>query len=166
MLIAHLPAGYVVTRKLQDATGVGSFLWLGLLASVLPDLDLFWFYFVDHKQTLHHEYFMHAPLFWLLVFASTLLVLFAFQKLNRRNCAIALFFFGNLFVHFILDSVTGGINWGAPFFNTYVLLFEIPKNFEWWVWSFVFHPTFLFEIAVVLYAVSLLLKDIRTYKLP
>jgi inner membrane protein len=151
MFIAHLPAGYIVTKKLQHKTKFYKYLWVGLLASILPDLDLFWFYFVDHRQTEHHEYFTHSPIFWLIILLCSLIILFIFRKLNKATVAIILFFFVNLYLHFILDSIVGGINWGYPFFDGHVLLYEIAPRYDWWVFNFILHPTFLLEIAIVIY---------------
>lgn len=66
MFIAHLPAGYLVARHL--ANGHERRKWLiiaGLCASILPDLDLLWFYLIDNRQTAHHAYVFHWPLFWI-----------------------------------------------------------------------------------------------------
>ncbi len=153
MFIAHLPAAYLATKKLQDKIKIQKFLWVGLLASVLPDLDLLWFYFVDHRQHNHHEYFMHSPIFWLIILLMSLAVLFIIRKLNRTTTALLLFFFGNLYLHFILDTIVGGIDWGYPFFNGFVMLYEITPKYHWWVFNFILHPTFILEIAVIIWGV-------------
>ncbi len=77
MFIAHLPAGYVLTRHLLDRAPAGDalsrrILAFGLLASVLPDFDLLYFYLIDNRQTLHHLYWPHLPAFWLVPAALSL----------------------------------------------------------------------------------------------
>jgi inner membrane protein len=78
MFIAHLPAGYVLTRRLIDRAPAGDalsrrLLALGLWASVLPNLDLLYFYLIDNRQTLHHLYWPHVPVSWLAPAALSLL---------------------------------------------------------------------------------------------
>ena len=73
MLIAHLPAGYLVTKALirvlpsDNSIDTKHLLVFGLAFSVIPDLDLFYFYFVD-SSAHHHKLFPHLPIFWLCVF--------------------------------------------------------------------------------------------------
>jgi inner membrane protein len=159
MFIAHLPAGYIATKKLQKKINLNKFLWIGLVASVLPDIDLLWFYFVDHRQTEHHEYFMHSPIFWMIVLLSTIALLIIARKLNKTTGAVLAFFFGNLYLHFILDSIVGGINWGYPFFNGHVLLYEIAPKYHFWVWNFILHPTFLLEVGIIIYGVVFYFRE-------
>ena len=55
MFVAHIPAGYLLTRYLSRGHADRKALILtGLVASVLPDTDLLWFYLVDNRQTAHH----------------------------------------------------------------------------------------------------------------
>lgn len=35
-----------------------------MLGSVVPDLDMVYFHFVDGGRTHHHAYVTHWPLFW------------------------------------------------------------------------------------------------------
>jgi inner membrane protein len=151
MFIAHLPAGYVATKKLQDKMKVYKFLWVGLVASVLPDIDLLWFYFVDHRQHNHHDYLTHSPFFWLIILVGTLLILFLIKKLNRTTLSVVVFFFANLYLHFILDTFVGGINWGYPFFNKEIFLYEITPQYHPWFLNFILHPSFILEIAIIIY---------------
>ncbi len=34
-----------------------------------------------------------------------------------------------------------------------IQLFEIPVTRQWWLWSLVLHPTFIFEVAIVVAAI-------------
>ena len=56
MLIAHLPAGYLLTTAMQARARVWSrsVMATGLVAGVLPDVDLLWFYLVGDRQVVHH----------------------------------------------------------------------------------------------------------------
>ena len=65
----------------------------------------------------------------------------------------------NLALHFALDSIVGGISWLYPFIDYDLSLFTVPATHDFWVWSFVFHWTFLLEIAVIVAAGILLCKE-------
>lgn len=160
MFIAHLPAGYLATKVLirRDPNN-RSLMATGLIASILPDIDLLWFYLVDNRQTVHHSYIFHWPLFW--VFLAAALWLFAFL-LNRRYAgAFILLALFNILLHMALDSIVGGIGWFRPFSDTELNLVEVPARYGWWVWSFVLHWTFLFEVLIVTLAAATLWRSSR-----
>ncbi len=160
MLIAHLPAGYVVTKTLQKRLETQKFFWLGLLGSILPDFDMLYFHFVDNKQTLHHYYWTHIPAFWFCMLAIFCLFGVIVRKVSYW-LGIA-FFFSTVFLHLILDSIVDhGIKWAYPFSDKSFYFFNIPAKFDWWVWSFIFHPTFLLELAWISIAGIMLY---RSYK--
>ncbi|WP_082070799.1 metal-dependent hydrolase [Gynuella sunshinyii] len=150
MFIAHMPAGYLVSRLIADKTATTAkesriILAFGLFASILPDLDLFYFYLVDNRQTLHHSYWTHIPLYWLALFP------FAYFATNkwRTPKLTTLTIFANLFVHLMLDTVTGGIHWGYPITNSSYHLITVPSQYSHWTLNFVFHWSFLFEILII-----------------
>jgi inner membrane protein len=151
MFIGHLPAGYLLTRWLQRRLKTREFLWVGLLASIFPDLDMLYFYLIDDQKTLHHHYWTHLPLIWIALWI--LLVILARVLKNRTVFILVMIIFANLVLHFALDSIVGGISWLYPFFEYDLFLFTVPATHDFWVWSFVFHWTFLFEIAVILAAI-------------
>src|SRR5438309_11966760 len=101
MFIAHIPAGYLLTRTL---TRDRKLLALGMAASVLPDADLLWFYFVDHRQHGHHSFATQLP------FDCLVATLFALALLPRHRFEVAIVS-ANVFLHLILDTVAGGIEW-------------------------------------------------------
>ena len=148
MLIAHLPAGYLLTKYIQKATGKRKYIWLGLIASILPDIDLFYFYLIDSKQTNHHDYFTHFPMFWgLMLFYS---VGFVYLFLHKKKAYFFLcIFYSNIFLHMLLDSYAGYIKWFYPVFYVKTNLIEISANYDWWVWSFVLHWSFIAEVCIV-----------------
>ncbi len=159
MFIAHLPAGYLLTRFLQRKLKTTKYLWIGLLASILPDFDLPYFYLIDHRQTLHHEYWIHLPIFWLSV--SFLAVLIFFFTKNRRFLLISTIFLANIFLHLILDTFVAGILWLYPFSHVSLRLFTVPARYPFWGENFAFHWTFLVEIAIILWAFIVLIKSWR-----
>lgn len=164
MFIGHLPAGYIATRLVLRArplsdTTTRRLLALGLVASVLPDLDLVYFYLIDNRQTLHHHYWPHLPAFWAAIAAPTL----ALAAVSRRPAALLawLVFHANVFLHLVLDTVVGHVLWLYPFSADSVVLFDVPARYGWWVWNFVLHWTFLFELLVCGGAIALFLRSRR-----
>ncbi len=158
MFIAHLPAGYLLARQLSKNRPARKWLIVtGLCASVLPDLDLLWFYLVDGRQTVHHAYLFHTPLFWVAVAAAA----FAIARLTGRRAAepftgMALLC---LMLHMVLDSIAAEIAWFRPFADHEINLVHVPARYGWWVWNFVLHWTFLLEIAIIAAAGIALWRD-------
>jgi len=156
MLIAHLPAGYLLVRRIAPRLApppgdARRLMAVGLAASVLPDIDLFYFYLIDGRQTLHHDYWTHIPAFWpAAMLAAAGLLWLARMTVPWREFLV---FLAGIFLHLALDTATGGIAWGWPVSLHRFLLVEVPARFDWWVWSFVLHWTFLAELAIAGWAV-------------
>ena len=157
MFLAHLPAGYILTKFLQKKLNINRFLWVGLVASILPDIDLVYFYFFDHRQTLHHSYWIHVPFYWLILGLLTLIVIRLSKQ--RAYLAAAIIFFANIFLHLLLDTLVGKIEWLQPLSLHAFYLFDVPAKYDFWVYNFIFHRTFLLEITVIVWAVYLLFKN-------
>ena len=151
MFIAHLPAGYLLARWLsRDQPHRKALIATGLVASVLPDTDLLWFYLVDQRQTVHHSYVFHWPLFWVACAACAWAVA---RIMNwTRLYPFIRVALACLLLHMVLDSVAAEILWLQPFAGYEVNLVKVPARYDWWVWSFVLHWTFLLELAIVLAA--------------
>lgn len=150
MLTAHLPAGYVLGRlwPLKRRAVLGA----ALVGSVLPDFDMLWFHLVDDRAFHHHLYLVHKPLFWVCVGAVTLIAL----RLTRpRLLPVAAVVFTSILLHLVLDSIGGGIAWLWPVSDRLFSLVSIPATRSHWVWSFVFHWTFLAELAIWAGAIAL-----------
>lgn len=157
MFIAHLPAGYLLTRKLQACLKTKKYLWLGLIASLLPDIDLFYFYLFDGRQNFHHSYWIHIPFYWIIL----ALLVFLLVHYQKRYWAPAIIFFSNIFLHILLDTVVGQIKWLFPFSKIFVYFFVVPSHYTFWVYNFFFHWTFLIEIVIVIWAMVALIKDLH-----
>ena len=157
MFIAHLPAGYLLTTFLQRKLQTTAYLWIGLVASVIPDLDMLYFYLIDDRQTLHHHYWTHLPLFWTALWIITIFIGHAFKR--RNIFVITTIIYCNLILHFVLDSFVGGINWLYPFIDHDLFLITVPATREFWVWSFMFHWSFLVEITILLLAILLFFNN-------
>jgi inner membrane protein len=159
MFIGHLPAGYMLTRAMWsrlDKMGIPKpdrrpLLFVGLVASVFPDIDLLYFYLVDNRQHLHHSYWTHLPFYWLVMGVLGLsFISFSRQKWLLPYLLVAE---ANLFLHCFLDTIVGKIWWLYPFSKQDIVLFDIPMIYDWWIFNFVLHWTFLLEILVWMAAI-------------
>ncbi len=162
MFIAHLPAGYLLTRALLDRKNLLAkqyrfFFALGLFAAVLPDLDLFYFYLIDNRQHLHHSYWTHLPVFWATV--GLICILSAWLLKDAKLKTASRVFFPSLFSHLVLDSVAGKMFWLYPFIDERYSIFHISARFDWWVLNYIFHWTFAIELMICLAALSVFLND-------
>lgn len=153
MILAHLPSGYLVGRAFGAQRG--PVMAAALAGSVLPDLDLIWFYGIDGRAFHHHLYWVHMPGFWAMVAAVALP---AVRLTMPRLWRPALAFFAALLVHLILDSIGGGIAWGWPASRDLFALVEVPASRSHWVLSFLTHWTMAPEAAIILAAAVLFLR--------
>ncbi|MQV96990.1 metal-dependent hydrolase [Sinorhizobium medicae] len=153
MFIAHLPDGYLLTRGIvrKRETIWRPALAVGLIFSLAPDLDLFYFYLVDGRRTPHHDYWTHAPLFWLAAAALTVLALSLAGK--RQYLIFVGIAFANVLLHLFLDSIAADIRWLYPFSDIRFNLVEIPARYQPWYLNFILHWTFAAEMAICVAAV-------------
>jgi inner membrane protein len=153
MFIGHLPAGYLCTTALLRATGLPPerqrpLLWAGLASSVLPDLDMLYFYLVDRQRHLHHAYWTHLPFFWLCLIGLGALIAWW----RGRGWPLLLVVAANLMLHMLLDTLVGGVRWLSPLSDAWLTLVEVPARYQPWVLSFILHWTFGLELLVCLAA--------------
>lgn len=158
MITAHLPAGYIGAKLLAPRLGVSGrafrpFLLAGLLGAVAPDFDLVYYFLIDQHQHHHHTLWPHFPIVW--VSLLLLSVLWFRAGHGRSVAALAVIFSVNGLVHMVLDTVAGNIWWLMPFVNKPFVLFTVPPRYSPWWLSFILHWTFLFELAVIGWAVYL-----------
>lgn len=160
MFLAHLPAGYLLGRALSHGSPDRRALVLTACAmSLLPDTDLLWFYLVDHRQTVHHAYLFHWPLFWIALAGLGWLMA---KVLHRpRMLPFVGVSLAALLLHMLLDSVAGGIAWFAPFSEGELLFVTIPARHGRWVWNFVLHWTMALELILIAAAVLAFCRDLR-----
>jgi len=165
VFIAHLPAGYLLTRRLQRwsdfAPDDDRLLYAGLAASILPDIDLFYFYLLSDRSIQHHAFFPHFPLFWLAVF-----IVWTTYSRSKAAWAWALVVCSNAVLHIALDPVAGSVRWLAPFSDHATTLREVPPLFSHWAVSMLLDPVFLLECAVVVLAALALSQRPVTMKSP
>lgn len=156
MFIAHLPAGYLLsrratTRRVRVALLVGS---------VLPDLDLLWFYLVDHGAVHHHRYVPHIPLLW----GAVLVVGLALRRAFSAGDVLTGLGVGGLF-HVVLDTAVGHIMWLWPWSDEMWAIWTVTRRFEPWWLNFLLHESFGLEIALCLAALMVWKKSKQNKRL-
>jgi len=156
MFIAHLPSGYLLAKTLKSKTNNWISWKLALLAgvvgSIFPDLDLLYFYILDARQNNHHTYITHIPIYWLSLY-FLVSILFTITRKKRHLITWSIFMLG-VFLHLILDTVSGGILWYHPVNNEYIVFSVVEARFDWWVLNFLLHWTFILEISILLIAAA------------
>lgn len=166
MLSAHAPAGYVLS-KLAIHTGLiperaakpRTVIAVGVVASILPDLDMIYFYTIDARQHLHHSYWTHIPAFWLGVCLATAVACYMLRY--RRAIPLIVLAGASLFLHCFLDSIVAGILWYEPFVRRYVVFFPVPNVYPYTYLNFVLHWTFAFEVLIWMTALAIFALDRR-----
>jgi len=159
MFIAHAPASYLLTTFILERTSSGTFsdnektmLLTGcIFAGIFPDFDLLYFFLVDNRQHNHHTYWTHLPLFWLTL--TFLLSVINITLKARRSLIIILLLAANVFLHLVLDTMTSGIQWFQPFSGNFLSFIDISGGYQWWVWNFILHWTFIIELILTCAAI-------------
>ncbi|MGH1537164.1 MAG: metal-dependent hydrolase [Gammaproteobacteria bacterium] len=157
MFLAHMPAGYVVSKLLLSQFRLESskstwLLFLGLLGSVFPDLDMFYFYLIDNRQHGHHSYWTHVPFYWISLLAIGYMIAAMFK--SRILVAATTIFFGCILLHLSLDTFAGGgIKWLYPFNHSYFSIFTIQARHGYWLLNYFLHWTALAELLIISSAV-------------
>ena len=158
MFIAHLPAGYISSTLLfprVQFSGVSAkvFAACAAVGAIAPDLDMFYFYLVDHGKRHHHNYVTHFPILWVTLLAISL-IWFRYGR-SRSLAALAAIFSFNGLIHMVLDTAVGSIKWLAPFVDRYFSFFTVPAlHWPWWL-NFMLHWTFSLEIGILGWAILL-----------
>ena len=144
MLIAHLPAGYILASAARQRSAAPRIMTAALVGSVLPDFDMVYFFLTGGKVH-HHDYVSHWPLFWL---ALAVVALPAVGRLASRWFPTAAVFFVAVMLHMIMDTVAAPMLWLAPFDWSKFELTTVPATYSNWVVSFMLHWTFGLELLI------------------
>lgn len=155
MFIAHLPAGYILGNTIarsRNAARNKLLLIFTMIGSIAPDLDLLYFYTLDNRMHSHHEYFSHMPIFWLGI--GVLAGLAYCLKYKQAATGMLGLCLGGI-LHCALDTAVGGIYWMVPFSDAITRFSYVPKRYDFWVFNFIFHWYFLFELLIIAWALKL-----------
>lgn len=157
MMIAHLPAGYLLSTALSKKWHITNdrlhqhFLMAGMIGSIFPDIDMLYFYLIDNRQHHHHSFFTHFPIIWM----ALLLIAALYKKKapHQQEWLLVMIFSINGLIHMVLDSVVGDIRWLAPINNMPFSLFYVASHYNFWLLNFIFHWSFLIEILITAIAI-------------
>lgn len=166
MYIAHIPAGYILTKFLSKKfTQVKYTVSAGLIGSVAPDFDMIYKILFDINGVNHRYYFSHFPLFWFLVYILGIIAILLFYSLKiidkskKTNFVYLLsIFIANVFLHLLLDLPTGVLLLG-PFSNTVFKFVTMPNQYNNYLLNIALHPLFLVEILIIVLAIYLFIKE-------
>lgn len=147
MIIAHLPAGYLLSKSLQPIIGTRAWLWAGLLGSIFPDFDLVYWYFFD-QGTFHRQFWTHLPLFWLGI--STISFALCILTKSRRAFIGYGFFISGVALHLFLDTLIAPVYWLYPFSpqGTQLLTLNLSNHYDFWMWNYIMAPIMLLEFSI------------------
>ncbi|NHC03094.1 metal-dependent hydrolase [Acinetobacter sp. 187] len=163
MFIAHLPSGYLLAKfldhkiKKYNITRT-TFFSLLMIGAVLPDIDLFYFYLIDHRSVHHHKYFLHWFSFWIPIFLISYLYWIYTQRKSKYAWMTLLLSSAGL-LHICLDTFVGDVWLFAPFIDKAYVFFEVTPRFHPWWLNFIFHWSFFVEIIICLIALFIYLRD-------
>ena len=122
----------------------------GAVFGVLPDLDMLWFYWVDHRQFHHHVYFTHWPIVWLGLGGLAV----AWWRMRRSEASVYAVLLAAIgMVHVVMDSVVGDIGWFKPWDDVLYSWFEVTNRYSPWQLNFIIHWSFALELVIVALAV-------------
>lgn len=153
MFLAHIPAGYVVSKTLlshfrEEQSKTKWLMCLGLLGSVLPDIDMFYFYLIDKQQHGHHSNWTHIPSYWIALLGISCLAAAIYK--SRTLVVTSRIFITCVLLHLVLDSFTGGdIKWLHPFNHSYLSICSIPAENCYWIWNHLLHWTASVELLII-----------------
>jgi inner membrane protein len=174
MIIAHGPAGYLLTKFFANTilrNSIGSInnsrrynllILAGIIGGIMPDFDFVYHVFIDSDRTPHHSYITHMPFFWicmmsLLIITGKLLKKPFFSAVSITLCSAAL-------LHLICDTVTGPIYWLYPFNMHPFNVFSVSGKYIWWVHNYMYHWTFIIEMTIVTIAMVVFLRIPETIR--
>lgn len=162
MFIAHAPSGYLLAQAIiKKCPNIGvstkAILWVGIIGAVFPDIDMLYFYLIDHRQHHHHTYLTHWPISWLVLLVLALLLS---RWAASKNLAKLLVIFAVAgFLHLMLDTLVGDVWWFAPWVDQSYRLFTVEALYKPWWLSFFLHWSFGVELLICLIAAYVYLQN-------
>jgi hypothetical protein len=169
----HLASGYLVAKALLKVVPYhltqaqqNTTVQLGMLAAVVPDVDMFYAFakvkgitFKDNS-TNHRAFVTHAPIIWLAASATW----FALAP-DPYQKTLAIMLLVGTWTHFLLDSIDYGIMWLWPFSAKVYSIVNSRRTFTgtssnpfrfWWEFLKFYSttPTFYVETALIIIALA------------
>ncbi|MBI4406895.1 MAG: metal-dependent hydrolase [Candidatus Kerfeldbacteria bacterium] len=141
MIIAHGPLGYLVAYLVRRRwTFPRSYYWFGVIGGIFPDIDLFYFYFIDASRS-HHQLITHSLVPYLVLGLVGLSV-------QRLRIPVSLFVLGAI-SHIGADVLTGYVAVFQPLSDRMI---GLPA------WSYSLASSGLAEILIIVLAFGTVLR--------
>ncbi len=159
MFIGHIPTNYLVacaTDRIISLQFRTLALKIFVIAGILPDLDMLYFYLLDSRNHHHHLYWTHIPLYWIIMYIGSCVV--SLLSRSRKLFILSSAFLLGIMMHLLLDTPMGGIAWLYPVSSKLYYWTIVPARYDWWVWNFIFHWTFLSELVISAAALIVFLR--------
>jgi hypothetical protein len=174
----HLAAGYLTTKlsismlaQHYPQANEARFWAVGMLASVLVDLDMLYTFFLMGRPVasshdyIHRKFLTHAPLFHFFLALAGFLAgwLFHFPDLQ----VFAAVYWVGTWTHFVFDSFSYGIMWLWPFSKKIYAIaqrerefeFSFKKVFEYWTkFLLLYFKNFVFYMELAVVVIAILVK--------
>ncbi len=167
MIIAHGPIGYLITRAAKRWWGKYNFssrqqlmlLVTGTIGAMIPDLDLFYFYFID-ATVAHRQLLTHSFIIYFCIVAVGLLLLLA----RRPWWAWLTVIFGlGGVVHILADMYTGEAAALAPLTSAVFGLVSLPDVADSWFGHYSFVINYGTEFIICLVVLGTVIRQRRRY---
>lgn len=137
---SHIASGYILARTNYFGK---KWLFLWLIAAVIPDIDGLW-----SKSVVDHHSVLHTPFFWIVTCGVGWMI--GHVKGNNDYKIISIIIFFGSFLHLFTDYITArtvGIKWLYPFNNNDYFLYDItPENGNISIWKMLVPPYINFYI--------------------
>jgi len=158
MLVGHLPGSYVAMtlserwwRRDLDLQEQRIVFGCGILAGVIPDVDVFFTSIAEHRASI-----MHTPFFWMLCAAAVAVLTIVIRKRRRLLLHLAFAILIGAATHILLDAIFTGVKLLYPLSNEYFRFRPpISSRYDNWLINYVLHPIFLTEIYAFVVAAML-----------
>jgi len=167
MIIAHGPIGYLIARGTKRWWGKHTFSrrqqWalfiVGAIGGMFPDVDLFYFYFVD-ASVAHRQLLTHSILPYLFIIALGFVLL----KIRQPwwGWLTLLFGLGGM-SHLFADMFVGLAAALAPFTNTVFGLLTIPGVGDSWFGRYSFVVNYFTEFVIIVVAIGTVVTNRRRF---
>lgn len=154
MILAHLPAGYILGRMLGQRRG--KVMIAALLGSVLPDLELLYAFAFGTGPVGLARSWLHLPAFWLGVALVALAMCTRYWPAHRRLVWV---FLAAILLHLMLDNLSDGVMWFWPLSDRMFRLVLLPPTPGSWLIQLVLHWSFLAEALIITLAFWLYRKS-------
>ncbi len=148
MVLAHGPAGYILSRCLPTSWQTTPIVGMAILGSIAPDFD-FIVNILGISSQSHRLFITHTPSFWIISWVIALLI----AKIGRADARPVHAFFMGTVLHVLLDIPTGIKVW-SPFSEQFVELFP-DLYFGVTLVEFLTHPYVIAEGVIILATILL-----------